>query len=80
VFSDWRTYGVPSVRSDIPAPRFRRVADRVNYGDESTALGLISPSIYTSHGVYEKDFLMPRSKEEVRALNVKFDVYSLHIS
>lgn len=36
-----------------------------NYGDESDAYGLINPSIYSNHGVYEKDFFQPRDQYEV---------------
>jgi len=38
-----------------------------NYGDESDAYGLINPSIYSNHGVYEKDFFQPRDQYEVRS-------------
>ena len=62
---EYRTYGVPTVRTDLPAPKVKRVADRTNYGDESHAHGLVNPSIYTNHGVYEKDFLLPRSRAEI---------------
>ena len=56
---------MPTVRTDLAAPRIRRIDDRKNYGDESDAYGLLNPSIYTNRGVYEKDFLIPRQKEEV---------------
>ena len=62
---DYRCYGIPTVRTDLPAPRIRRVDDRTNYGDESDAYGLVNPSIYSTHGVFEKDFLLPRPKDEV---------------
>jgi len=65
---DWRSYGVPTIRSDLPAPRIRRVGDNKNYGDESDAYGLINPSIYSNHGVYEKDFFQPRSRFEIRRI------------
>ncbi|KAI2654882.1 EF-hand domain-containing family member B [Labeo rohita] len=41
--ADDRTYGVPTVRSDLPAPRIKRVSDRTNYGDEATAHDLLNP-------------------------------------
>lgn len=63
---DYRRYGVPTIRTDLPAPRIRRVDDRKNYGDESDAYGLVNPSLFSQKGVYEKDFLLPRSKEEVK--------------
>ncbi len=62
---DYRCYGVPTMRTDLPAPRVKRVSDRTNYGDESDAFGVINPSLYSSYGVYEKDFLMPRPKQQV---------------
>ena len=37
-----------------------------NYGDESDAYGLMYPSLYSNHGVYEADFFEPRTPEEVR--------------
>ena len=65
IHSDYRCYGVPTIRTDLPAPRIRRVDDRKNYGDESDAYGLVNPSVFSQRGVHEKDFLLPRSKEEV---------------
>ncbi|XP_068752255.1 EF-hand domain-containing family member B-like [Montipora capricornis] len=64
----WRAYGVPTIRSDLPAPTTRRVADTTNYGDESDAYGLINPSIYSNHGVHEKDFFQPRDQYEIRRI------------
>ncbi|XP_061442126.1 EF-hand domain-containing family member B isoform X2 [Rhineura floridana] len=58
-------FGVPSVRADIPAPRFRRISDNTNYGDQASTYALLYPSIYSNKGVYEKDFFKIRSKEEI---------------
>ncbi|TMS10505.1 EF-hand domain-containing family member B [Larimichthys crocea] len=60
-----RAYGVPSVRSDLPAPRLRRVSDTTNYGDTSTAGDLLHPSVHTLRGVHEKHFFCPRTKKEI---------------
>ncbi|XP_013406172.1 EF-hand domain-containing family member B-like [Lingula anatina] len=65
---DYRSYGVPTIRSDIPVPRIRRIDDTKNYGDESDAYGLLNPSIYSVQGVHEKDFLLPRPKEEIKEI------------
>ncbi|VDI52397.1 Hypothetical predicted protein [Mytilus galloprovincialis] len=65
---DYRTYGVPTIRTDIHAPRIRRVDDNKNYGDESDAYGLVNPSIFSRRHVYEKDFLLPRTKEELKSI------------
>jgi hypothetical protein len=64
----WQRFGVPTVRSDIPAPSIRRVSDRTNYGDELDAHGLLSPSIFTTKGVFEQDFFEPRSKDTIKQL------------
>merc|ERR1712159_604145 len=73
--SQWPTFGVPTVRSDIPAPSIRRVSDRTNYGNELNSHGLLSPSIFTTHGVYENDFFEPRDKSTIirifKAIGVK---------
>ncbi|KAK7507423.1 hypothetical protein BaRGS_00001358 [Batillaria attramentaria] len=64
----YRTYGIPTIRADIAAPRIRRVCDRTNYGDESNAYGLTNPSIYSQRGVYEKDLLMSRTLQEIKEI------------
>ena len=63
---DFPSFGVPTVRSDLPAPRVKRVSDYTNYGDESDAFGLLYPSVYTNRGVHERDFFVPRSQEDIR--------------
>ncbi|XP_036414117.1 EF-hand domain-containing family member B [Colossoma macropomum] len=63
--TDYRTYGVPSVRTDLPAPRIKRISDRTNYGDEATAYDLLYPTLHSLFGVHEKHFFSPRSKDEI---------------
>nr|KAF6420281.1 EF-hand domain family member B [Molossus molossus] len=58
-------YGVPTVRSDIPAPRIRRISDRMNYGEEGNAYSLLHPTIFSQKGVFERDFFQTRSKKEI---------------
>lgn len=77
-------YGVPTVRADIPAPRFRRISDITNYGDQASAYALLHPSIYSDKGVHEADFFKTRPKEEVeymdfRRLILKPHSYSIHV-
>ena len=43
------------------------MSDRINYGDEPNAYALVNPSVYSHRGIYEKDWLFPRSKTEVVA-------------
>ncbi|KAF0031924.1 hypothetical protein F2P81_016479 [Scophthalmus maximus] len=63
--SNSRTYGIPSVRSDLAVPRIKRVADTTDYGDTSRAADLLHPSVYALRGVHEEDFFCPRTKEEI---------------
>ncbi|PVD37746.1 hypothetical protein C0Q70_00347 [Pomacea canaliculata] len=71
----FRTYGIPSIRADLPAPRLRRLNDMLNYGDESSAYGLTNPSIYSQHGVYEKELLIPRTSEELKEIFGSMNVH-----
>ncbi|XP_033957943.1 EF-hand domain-containing family member B isoform X2 [Pseudochaenichthys georgianus] len=74
--SNSRTYGVPSVRADLPAPRIKRLSDTNNYGDSSTAGDLLHPSVHALQGVHEKHFFLPRTKKEIAEIfrNVGVDV------
>ncbi|MEQ2264783.1 hypothetical protein XENORESO_019441, partial [Xenotaenia resolanae] len=66
--SNARTYGIPSMRSDLPAPRIKRVSDRTNYGDLSTAADLLHPSVHALRGVHEEHFFCPRTKKEIEEI------------
>ncbi|XP_049585615.1 EF-hand domain-containing family member B isoform X2 [Syngnathus scovelli] len=63
--SDTRTFGMPSIRKDIAAPPIRKITDRVNYGDTTTVMDLLLPSVYGQQGVYRDHFFLPRSKKEI---------------
>ncbi|XP_037985474.1 EF-hand domain-containing family member B isoform X2 [Motacilla alba alba] len=58
--------GVPSIRSDIPAPRVRRLSDTTNYGDQGSSFSLLFPSVFSQKGVYEKHLLKKRPKAEIK--------------
>ncbi|XP_038595960.1 EF-hand domain-containing family member B [Tachyglossus aculeatus] len=58
-------YGIPTIRSDIPAPRIRSITDEMNYGGDGTAYALLYPSVYSQKRVFESDFFKTRSKEEI---------------
>lgn len=72
-----RSYGIPTIRSDLPAPRIRRVGDSTNYGDESDSFGLLNPSLYSNKGVYEQDFFRPRSQQTIHRI---FDSIGVEIN
>jgi EF-hand domain-containing family member B len=63
-----RTFGCPSIRTDIPNKRLKSVADHQNYGDEPEAIDLLSPATFVEYGISEADFERPRPREEIRAL------------
>nr|XP_044991595.1 EF-hand domain-containing family member B [Jaculus jaculus] len=60
--------GVPTLRSDIPAPRIRRISDRTNYGEDGNAYSLLHPSIFSQKGVFERDVFKSRSKAEIAGI------------
>ncbi|XP_077454365.1 EF-hand domain-containing family member B [Stigmatopora argus] len=60
-----RTFGIPTVRSDIAAPRVRKIDDNINYGDMTMALDLLLPSVYTRQGIHQEDLFCPRTKKEL---------------
>ena len=64
--ADHRLYGIATIRSDLAAPRIKRISDTKNYGDESDAFGLMNPSMYSNRGVYEKDFFQARPQNQVK--------------
>ena len=65
-----RAFGVPSVRTDLPAPpRNRRsVADQRSFGDDASTAALLNPQRFDSIGVPDREFLIRRPKEELRGL------------
>ncbi|XP_018765316.2 EF-hand domain-containing family member B [Serinus canaria] len=58
--------GVPSIRSDIPAPQVQRLSDTTNYGDQGSSFSLLFPSVFSQKGVYEKHLLKKRPKAEIK--------------
>ncbi|CAL8287926.1 unnamed protein product [Merluccius merluccius] len=63
-----RTYGVPTVRRDLAAPRIRRMGDTNNYGAEAGAAPLLHPSLLSLWGVHEEHLFCPRSKEQIAGI------------
>ncbi|TSK20150.1 EF-hand domain-containing family member B [Bagarius yarrelli] len=65
---DIRTYGVPSVRTDLLVPCIKRISDRTNYGEEGTAYELLFPSLYSLYRVDERHLFCPRTKNEMEQI------------
>jgi hypothetical protein len=62
-----RCFGCPSIRTDIPKTS-RSIADTQNYGDGVNAGYLLWPSLLSSFGLEENEFLKPRSKGYLKEL------------
>ena len=62
-----RCFGCPSIRTDIPKTS-RSIADTQNYGDDVNAGYLLRPSLLSSFGLEENEFLKPRSKGYLKKL------------
>ncbi|KAF4324143.1 hypothetical protein BBO99_00001803 [Phytophthora kernoviae] len=66
--ADTRAFGIPTIRSDIPAPARRSVADGQNYGDDANAHALLYPEEFASSGVANAEFAQPRDQKYLRGL------------
>lgn len=63
-----RSFGVPTVRTDVPFKVWRSVADYNNYGDEPEAVDLMYPATAAELGISEADFQQLRERDTIRAL------------
>jgi hypothetical protein len=63
-----KTFGCPSIRTDIPYKNRKSMADYQNYGDEPEAIDLLAPATFAECGISEYDFQVPRSRDQVKAL------------
>jgi len=63
-----RIFGVPTIRSDLPTPTLRSVADVNNYGNEGDSKGLLYPRVHSWHGISAEDFLLERTPDELRTI------------
>jgi hypothetical protein len=66
-----RSFGVPSIRSDLPKPRFEKVTSGTNYGDEVPIKQLLYPTNYVRQGVETRYYATRKTKDEVRAVAEK---------
>lgn len=66
--ADARLFGVPTIRSDIPAPARRSIADGQNYGDDVNAQALLYPEEFASSGVTNAEFAEPRDQKYLKGL------------
>ena len=69
-----RSFGTPSIRTDIPQYERSSVADFQNYGDDVSASYLLRPSLFSSLGLEEDEFDRPRGKEYLQNLVISCGV------
>mmetsp|Transcript_46370 Transcript_46370/g.110422 ORF Transcript_46370/g.110422 Transcript_46370/m.110422 type:complete len:498 (+) Transcript_46370:146-1639(+) len=65
-----RAFGIPSIRTDVPAPDplRRSLANMHSYGDEPGAPALLNPQRFETKGVPDQEFLLRRPKSELMKL------------
>lgn len=63
-----RSFGCPTIRTDIPFKVWRSVADYANYGDEPEAVDLMYPASATEIGITEMDFQQMRDRDSIKSL------------
>uniref|UniRef100_A0A7S2VV15 EFHB C-terminal EF-hand domain-containing protein n=1 Tax=Chlamydomonas chlamydogama TaxID=225041 RepID=A0A7S2VV15_9CHLO len=69
-----RTFGVPSIRTDIPLPKATSVSNTINYGNEPDALQLLRPPRSVERGIHEEHYMQLRPKDDVRELVKEADI------
>ncbi|GAX80864.1 hypothetical protein CEUSTIGMA_g8299.t1 [Chlamydomonas eustigma] len=69
-----RTFGAPSIRTDIPMPKVKLVTNTINYGNEPDAFQLLRPPRSVERGVHEEHYMALRKKAEVQELMVEAGV------
>ncbi|XP_065655168.1 EF-hand domain-containing family member B isoform X2 [Hydra vulgaris] len=63
-----RSYGIPSIRNDLPPPTLRKIGDIRNYGDQHNFYTLMNPSKFSEYGVEPFDLSKKRSSEEIKKI------------
>lgn len=64
-FDNNKTFGIPSIRSDLPLKTFVSVSDLRNYGNEKDVYELLYPHPCATRGIDDEDFDHFYSKEEI---------------
>lgn len=62
------TFGVPSVRTDLAAPRQVSLANAQNFGNEPSAFSLLAPCSTADRGVNETQYVQRHGRAAIAAL------------
>jgi hypothetical protein len=63
-----RSFGVPTVRTDVNAPERRSVADNCNYGNDVSAAFLVAPDQFADRGLDDQAFAEALSRKEIHEI------------
>ncbi|KAG2450939.1 hypothetical protein HYH02_004212 [Chlamydomonas schloesseri] len=63
-----RSFGVPTIRTDVRLPKLRSVANACNYGNEPDAGQVLRPPLAADLGISDEAFVALRPKAELRQL------------
>jgi EF-hand domain-containing family member B len=78
-----RTFGCPTIRTDVKPPKKRSVGDGQNYGDDTNAFALLHPAQFAGMGVADEDFIELRTRDEIKeifkAINVELEDYEFNL-
>jgi hypothetical protein len=66
-----KTFGVPTVRYDLPRPQYKRITNAKNYGDDASAAALLYPTSFTANGLSDELFSRSLSQQEFLELNAR---------
>jgi hypothetical protein len=66
-----KTFGVPTIRYDLPRPQTKRITNDKNYGDDASAASLLYPTSFTANGLSDEQFTRPLSHQELQDLNAR---------
>ena len=66
-----KTFGVPTVRYDLPRPANKRITNAKNYGDDASAAALLYPTSFTANGLSDELFSRKLPLKEFQDLNAR---------
>jgi EF-hand domain-containing family member B len=64
-----KTFGVPTIRYDLPRPANKRITNAKNYGDDASAAALLYPTSFTANGLSDELFSRPLGLKDFQDLN-----------
>lgn len=63
-----RSFGIPTIRTDVRLPKLRSVANTQNYGNEPDAGAVLRPPLAADLGISDEQFVALRPKSDMRQL------------